>query len=241
MSNFLTNLLTRNLGSAPDLLKPKLPSLFEPPAGNEPILEASASVNTPQVVNEESSASTIIVDRRHVGERVATRQDHDVSPHAEASREISETNRAARRTILPLEPETQMQESIAPRNAVREAAKPIVSVVKNTGERRQVEGPRVEAAQPAEKVDESKANQRVETRLVPVVPKIESLAQTPRVEDSDAKVLPIEERAPTVHISIGRIDVRAVTQPSPPARTITPHRPKLTLDDYLQGRNEGKR
>jgi len=47
---------------------------------------------------------------------------------------------------------------------------------------------------------------------------------------------------PTVHIRIGRIEVRAVTQPpQSPARTPASPRPKLTLDEYLRQRNEGKR
>ncbi len=47
---------------------------------------------------------------------------------------------------------------------------------------------------------------------------------------------------PTVHISIGRIDVRAVTAGAPPpARPSAAQRPKLTLDEYLRQRNEGKR
>jgi hypothetical protein len=45
-----------------------------------------------------------------------------------------------------------------------------------------------------------------------------------------------------VHISIGRIEVRAVTPPAQPAaRTPPAPRPKLSLDEYLRQRNEGKR
>ncbi len=48
----------------------------------------------------------------------------------------------------------------------------------------------------------------------------------------------------TVRIHIGRIEVRAVSAPQPvqAARVAPPpHGPKLTLDDYLRQRNEGKR
>jgi hypothetical protein len=49
-------------------------------------------------------------------------------------------------------------------------------------------------------------------------------------------------QVPTVHISVGRIEVRAVSQPAqPPARTPSTPRPKLSLDEYLRQRNEGKR
>ncbi len=49
-------------------------------------------------------------------------------------------------------------------------------------------------------------------------------------------------QAPTVHISIGRIEVRAAPVASqPPARPPAPVRPRLSLDEYLRRRNEGKR
>jgi hypothetical protein len=48
--------------------------------------------------------------------------------------------------------------------------------------------------------------------------------------------------APTVRINIGRIEVRAVpAAPAPAARPPAPPQPKLTLDEYLRQRNEGKR
>jgi hypothetical protein len=44
---------------------------------------------------------------------------------------------------------------------------------------------------------------------------------------------------PTIRVSIGRIDVRAVSPPaSPPRRTKQPA-PKMSLDDYLRARNGG--
>jgi hypothetical protein len=51
-----------------------------------------------------------------------------------------------------------------------------------------------------------------------------------------------ENTAPTIHIRIGRIEVRAVTQPAPqPAPRPVRQQPKLGLDDYLRQRSEGKR
>lgn len=54
---------------------------------------------------------------------------------------------------------------------------------------------------------------------------------------SSARTPPPE---PSVHVTIGRIEVRAVMQPSPPAKTNPPPRPKLSLDDYLKQRDEVK-
>jgi hypothetical protein len=46
-------------------------------------------------------------------------------------------------------------------------------------------------------------------------------------------------QAPAVHVTIGRIDVRAITPPpsSRPARRHVPPRPSLSLDDYLKQRS----
>lgn len=50
-----------------------------------------------------------------------------------------------------------------------------------------------------------------------------------------------DQAAPVIRVTIGRIDVRAVTQAAPPARRATPPAPKLSLEDYLRARNGGKR
>ncbi len=48
--------------------------------------------------------------------------------------------------------------------------------------------------------------------------------------------------APTIKVTIGRIDVRAVMQQTPsPQRRVTPTKPKLSLDDYLKQRGGGER
>lgn len=48
---------------------------------------------------------------------------------------------------------------------------------------------------------------------------------------------------PTIKVTIGRIDVRAVMQKaeSTPVRRVVPSKPKLSLDDYLKQRSGGER
>lgn len=49
-----------------------------------------------------------------------------------------------------------------------------------------------------------------------------------------------EQTPPVIRVSIGRIEVRAVSAPSPPAQS-TPPPPRLSLDEYLRGLNGGRR
>jgi len=44
---------------------------------------------------------------------------------------------------------------------------------------------------------------------------------------------------PTIRVTIGRIEVRAVSPPAPPPRRTKQPAPKMSLDDYLRARNGG--
>ena len=51
-----------------------------------------------------------------------------------------------------------------------------------------------------------------------------------------------ETPAPTIQVSIGRVEVRAVTPPTPAPRVVEKKAPLLlSLDQYLRERNEGRR
>ena len=49
--------------------------------------------------------------------------------------------------------------------------------------------------------------------------------------------------APTIEITIGRVEVRAVQPPAPAPRpkTTSPHAPALSLEEYLRNQNGGRR
>jgi hypothetical protein len=52
---------------------------------------------------------------------------------------------------------------------------------------------------------------------------------------------PAVAQAPTIRISIGRVEVRAALEQSRPAPPTTPRAPKMSLDDYLNKQRGGKR
>ena len=54
-----------------------------------------------------------------------------------------------------------------------------------------------------------------------------------------AEAVTVETAAPTVHVHIGRIDVRAIMPPAPPRPAARPAAPRSSLEDYLSGRKGG--
>lgn len=240
MSNFFTNLTTRSFAPASDVLQPKLPSLFEAPTANEPVLEAVSGIDAHEEGSETAPVSPANRSRSEKYTRSET--ERGTPPPAESMLKRPERQHVARQTILPFTPEeppqaltgTQSKELIAPAT-VRAETKLV--------EREQATGPRLEAVTPSVRKNENaEPVSGSGSRLIPVISKPEQTHPIPQNNnDVDAKIFPLKDRSPTVHIHIGRIEVRAVTQASPPARPIAPNRPKMTLDDYLLRRNEGKR
>jgi hypothetical protein len=70
----------------------------------------------------------------------------------------------------------------------------------------------------------------------PMVPDAPAHPAVPHLKDESAP-----EPAPTIHVTIGRVEVRAVlpSPPQPPSRPPT-RLPKLSLDDYLRLSHGGK-
>jgi hypothetical protein len=75
----------------------------------------------------------------------------------------------------------------------------------------------------------------------PLAPRPQPLA---RADDSNARASEAankgETAASTIRVTIGRVDVRAVTASTPPPRRETPPAPKLSLEEYLRSRSGRK-
>ncbi len=64
---------------------------------------------------------------------------------------------------------------------------------------------------------------------------------SPGATKTEFHALPASSPAPpSIHVTIGRIEVRAVTQQPRQQKRSTPPAPKLSLDDYLKQRSKGK-
>jgi hypothetical protein len=84
--------------------------------------------------------------------------------------------------------------------------------------------------------------ERVLTPSVGIVP-TPSTASVEFPADQRPVALDPAPAAPTIRVSIGRIEVRAIMPPIPPARPTPPARPRpqLSLEDYLQQHKGGSR
>ncbi|HYN19682.1 MAG TPA: hypothetical protein VE078_01890 [Thermoanaerobaculia bacterium] len=49
-----------------------------------------------------------------------------------------------------------------------------------------------------------------------------------------------DESGPTIHVTIGRIEVKAPPHPAPPPARPARQRPRVTLSEYLRRRREGR-
>jgi hypothetical protein len=80
---------------------------------------------------------------------------------------------------------------------------------------------------------------------LPVRPQATPSLEPPQPSPTERRAADSESppATPIIRVSIGRIDVRAVVLPAPPAPRPSPVRrgPALTLDDYLKQRSEGRR
>jgi hypothetical protein len=82
---------------------------------------------------------------------------------------------------------------------------------------------------------------RAVTLARPATPPVVQPALRPAAIPPPVQPMPQRERSPepTIHVTIGRIEVRATQASSGPSRPVRPNGPKLSLDDYLRSRNRG--
>ena len=91
-----------------------------------------------------------------------------------------------------------------------------------------------ESTTAAESLEQTPSDAGISSRLI-------SAARPSAFEAAQDRV--ISRESPTIRVTIGRVEVRAVMQqPSPPPQVKRPsHRPALSLEEYLKQRSAGKR
>ena len=266
MSDYLSHIAER-AGSAPAAVRPALPSHFEPvkaggifaalstARGTEPIFEIEHGL---QPAGEASDQSRSIHDRvasiqtiLNTAVTPATPQPGEPATKRAATELVrSRTTESAMRVFLgeshavveptdesPLKeevdlPRTALSADLAQRQPivadVKPASHPLVSSEPTSVRQRAAQSPAAAAA--------------AAPLLTPAIAPVPRAPFASR-ERASAKTRFASEAesfpAPVIHVTIGRVEVRAilpaVQAPQPPARPS----PKLSLDDYLRSRNGG--
>ena len=257
MSDFLTNLIQRALAPTSDL-RPRLASRFEPQAGGElgSQVEIEQASEAGPLPNGETSSSPAeqppqspssvpvrepLEARRTPVPRANAAQDTGLRPKVEPS-SAPEPTRWGERTREPLPARSEPARESARPTGVRGdtyAAAPKASVREPTREPARMASRPEAAAQ-----GEDKAAPPLQTRAVSSAVKPLEVhprkAPSPRprsVPAAQQKHAEAHSSAPStppdIHVTIGRVEVRAVVPPAP-ANTAAKPAPMLSLDEYLQ-------
>jgi hypothetical protein len=248
MSDFLSNLTARSLGSSGGV-HPRLPYRFERPAlpldegapgVDEMIGEVRAPTDPPRpdsAPRQPAPADTRPAEppRRPAtdfyppppppaAEQGETAAAPDQPLHPRRTRPLAEPD--SERIVPPVEPAEPI---------IRER---IVRVIEELGAPPSAADP----ASPLSPIEprQTRATPPPEDASQPVMPSV--VPQPPEPPPTERRI----ERAPRVRVTIGRVEVQAAPPPTPPPKP-TPqpprprYRPAMTLAEYLEQRNGGKR
>ena len=230
MSDFLTRLAQRSMGAAP-LIAPRLPSLFAP-TEESPIGSAADATAVTDAVQSKTfappslqSTPTGRIDSATTASAADELHASDYQPQRATA---TEAITAARTTTATASIESTLIPLVKATQANFQTTAPL------TADTPQVASP-LESATAARTPDKTAA---APEHLLPLLPQRRSesaapfavSADTALAADSGASV------APTVHITIGRVEVRANIAAAPPAapRPRPTSQPALSLNDYLK-------
>ena len=265
MSDFLTRLAQRAQGEAATI-SPRLPSRYAPnadPPLDAPQLASEAAMIAPSAARNEEDAehgpASVTAPRGSERARrpssessataIAEEHEHRAAFKAAIARPAafegpspSARPAATQAARLPVD----MNAEQASARAARREANPPLSAAALEGEtpatarERTGADPQMNhALQPATAVTDKDEERTAPAPWRPLLPQVE----TPSAHEGLTADMPRENNAaPSVHIRIGRVEVRAnigktTAAPSPPARAAS--KPALSLDEYLK-RGGGK-
>lgn len=266
MNDIFSNLAMRNFGlPSPEVLQPRLPSLFEPsnPVDGLPesILDQPFSLQ-PQAAGriEAEQPGTLSFDRESPSPSNMLIQDSSIiniydpshgeqfsrQPGLESAREKTIQRSAQSRQLqTPSESihSSSFNSSLEDTQNDQYRSATIMSDSERISDRANPNDPHRESVNVGEHIVHPRTERVTANKVARLVEP--SRDEPGRVDKSMDVLKPREEsnraEPPVVRIHIGRIDVRAVTPPpSQPASKPAPAQPRLTLDDYLRQR-EGHR
>jgi hypothetical protein len=247
MSDFLGNLVTRSLAPAAQI-SPRLPSLFEPPqasgiqAGVAPWQEgessegeqdgarpAAAPPAAPRLRGRPQSAVSVPRDGSLPDDVTAPPpyRGRQIPPAAPLSVETVAAELAPEPSSLP-GPVQSLSEPRADRGGAAEPAKPVPVEPAMPGRETLPPETPPPAAQALPTREGATIVARPRTRLAQPAEPVPAEGKQP---------VSGPESPPTIRVTIGRVEVRAVMPPAPEPAPPPRHAPRLSLDDYLKQRS----
>jgi hypothetical protein len=225
MNNYLDNLVVRTLQHSP-VVRPRLPSLFEPP---------SLDAGHPAAVHEDETSTVSASAGPRLLSLARPRAEFEMGSRANALETENSNN-----------PEPAGTATLQA-NGVTLSATRIVTELASQGfrpEASSIPGLSATAAQtPGSKSDDSRDLIETIARRALAFGAVSSEMRRDRAKlpapNEAASLEP--ETTPTISVTIGRVEVRAV-YPQPqvqPARRV--HPAPMSLDEYFKKRNEGRK
>lgn len=204
---------------------PPQPAPIQPPSGEQRPREASpvpARGNRAAPAVEETATLPEVVGPLTRPQR----REGGVSPPGPQSGPAAE---AARPAALKAPPPEPLAPQPQPSDAVEPAATPVDRLPGHETARIDRSGPtRLRVAAPPAPVT--------------AAPPLAEPAPAPtRSESRAARIQTSSPTAPTIRVSIGRVEVRLLAPPAPPSPSpLSQRKPAISLDDYLRGRHGGR-
>jgi hypothetical protein len=253
MNDYLTNLTARSFERIDGIqfVSPRLPSLYEPSQKTRDISVGSPSRSR---FNNEKYDDGPAVPLSNAGdEPVQAKHNHERKYDASRT-PIMNLREGPHLDRPPEEVQTQITEEGQPIRIPGKRRRSVSVQEKqesrpgplNRSDERMVVG-KADLKEQVERVDGRDVSLRARPRERQVVvspPVIQPFTRSiepilPLLQNSGHREAPAKPE-PTIKVTIGRIDVRAVMQEAPPARRTAPQPPKLSLDEYLKQRNGGR-
>jgi hypothetical protein len=214
MSDYLTRLIERSLGIAPQI-EPLIPPIHAPSS-----LTLSETLETSSAF-ESSLAARIETSKEDTPRRVAA----DTKPLEPA---FSRAESQASRTSSPL-PETQPAFPIEENHRPHPIESPIIAVSRQSTSALRPEAVDITAASPNPPLSKEKTQIVVQPEIISRLKPAES-PFVPALQTSS-------KQPPAIHVSIGRVEVRAIMPPVAAPKSTPPSASKLSLEEYLKQRN----
>jgi hypothetical protein len=262
MSDFLTRLVQRQWGELPTV-QPRIPASFtfpDPSAAHvaanvdSPWTQGEGSprkwarepsgLGQPPIVQTEADPGTSHrwLSREKIEQAAATAPDPSssaakVNGATASGQEVAEKDENPGGHLRLLRPLALLREAspeLSPRDAISPANRPLLPLQQHATASL---NPFPHAAsQPADQIrSRSAARSFWERPEVSAPPSL--LGSQAILERSHT---PQASSEPPVHVTIGRIEVTALTAPAPAKRASQPRKPSMSLQDYLAHRQDGK-